>query len=249
MTLIELVPRDLTQLKNEAVDLLSKFSILDGVNIPDVARLDIRSYEAAQTLLSEGVFVVPHIRSNDYSISDHIDIIGELVSKGLHSLLIVSGDKIDGRPSFEVTPVQLTEQLKHVFPALTIYGAIDPYRQAIQDELAYCRQKLEAGMHGFFTQPFFDPHLAHMYLDLLRDTTVYLGISPVTTDASKRYWEVRNKVPFPSTFQPTLSYNAKLAHTLINLTKSYSQHTYLMPIKISPQDYLNAISQETVLHR
>ena len=93
-------------------------------------------------------------------------------------------------------------------------------------------------MKGFFTQPFFDVNLAAYYLDILRDSSLFLGISPVITTTSKKYWESRNRVVFPSHFELDLTYNCVLAKNIISQVNALHQHVYLMPIKAPIKEYL-----------
>lgn len=238
MHLLELVPRDITQLQTEAKQLLVQYPLLSGINIPDVMRLSVRSLDAAEALLAIAPFVVPHIRSVDCDVEGHIDRLRPLVNKGLKAVLVVSGDPYKDLPSYDVTPPALISALKSEFSVLQVYAALDPYRQSFTKELIYCEQKQKAGADGFFTQPFFDADLAKLYLDQLDTTTVFLGISPVTTEKSKHYWEDKNNVTFPSSFELSLSANAKVANKLIALAEDYHQHIYMMPIRVDAATYL-----------
>jgi methylenetetrahydrofolate reductase (NADPH) len=243
MHLLELVPRDLTQLQVEAATFISQFPKLHGINVPDVKRLDIRSVMAAAALLSKGVFVVPHIRAMDYSIEGHLELISPLVDQGLTAILIVAGDPIQDQETVpdHVHSVQLIQALKNQYPTLKVYGALDPYRQSFTDEVAYCKKKLSVGADGFFTQPFFDIQLARKYLEELQQTTLFLGASPVISEKSKQYWERVNKVVFPVGFELTLPYNTMLTTQLITLSEQYNQHIYMMPLKVDVTLYLEQV--------
>ena len=243
MHLLELVPRDLIKLCSDAQTFIQQFPLLKGINVPDVKRLDIRSVMAADTLLSDGVFVVPHIRAMDHSIEAHLALITPLVQKGLTAILIVAGDPIKDQKivSEHVNSTQLISALKQYFPRLKVYGALDPYRHSFDEELSYCHEKQDVGVDGFFTQPFFDVSLAALYLETLRQTTVFLGVSPVTSEKSKQYWERVNKVQFSDAFETTLAYNAKLTRDLIVLSEQFNQHVYMMPIKVDVNSYLEKV--------
>lgn len=244
MISLELVPRDLEELVAEAKAAMGQFNQLDYINVPDVLRLSIHSWEAAEALLKEDIPAIPHLRAMDHTLAEYIEIIQPLMDLGLQKLILISGDApaddADFQPSGE-TPITLTRGLKKAFPQLEVYGALDPYRTHFQDELAYAHAKIEAGMDGLFSQPFFDERLLGIYLDQLEGIPFYAGLSPVTTEKSIGYWERVNKVVFPAEFEATLDYNAQLGQRCLDLVAAHKQNAYLMPIRISAQEYLSAL--------
>jgi methylenetetrahydrofolate reductase (NADPH) len=161
---------------------------------------------------------------------------------GLTDILIINGDNKENLP-LENRPntLELVTACSKTFPKLNIYCGLDPYRASIKNELTYCRQKLAAGAKGFFTQPFFDAHLAQIYLEHLADAPIFLGITPVLSEKSKSYWENRNNAIFPNNFCLDIPCNIQIAKELIALTQKFQQHTYLMPITMTPADYVQAI--------
>lgn len=190
-----------------------------------------------------GIDVVPHIRTIDHPIDDTITLIKGLVKKGLTKVLIVTGDRPQSMsvPTFPVKPTSVIRALKKECPELQVYGALDPYRTSFQEELAYCTQKIEAGADGFFTQPFFDPELARIYLEQLEGTHVFAGISPVLTESSLNYWRTKNFAIFPSSFDTSLEANCDVAKSVIETAEARGHHVYLMPIKAPVSDYLSGI--------
>jgi len=239
MHLIELVPRDLQSVEEDAGHILTHFSRISGINIPDITRLPIRSYDVARTFLKRGFLVVPHIRSIDFTEVTAKRLFEGLVADGLTHVLIVSGDNDGLSKSIQgLSSLTLISLLKRWFPHLLVYGALDPYRRSSVSELDYCHQKLDVGCDGFFTQPFFNTHHAESFLQALSHTQLFIGVSPVTTQKSKTYWEIHNHVQFSPTFQLDLDYNLALARQLIQLADRYAQHTYHMPIKVDAREYL-----------
>ena len=173
----------------------------------------------------------------------NLDIITSLVDVGLTSVLLISGD-IPSSPSAETHPIKTTavvEAVKSKLPNLNVYSALDPYRNSIQKELQYCQDKTNAGADGFFTQPFFDARLASIYLEQLSKSTVFVGLSPVTSPQSYAYWETKNHVVFPDTFEPNLAHNIQLGKHILGATDEHKQHSYFMPIKTEPIPYLTGI--------
>ena len=242
MQLLELVPRTWDQLLNEAEISLEKYDYISGFNIPDVRRLSIRSLEVVSKFLERGWHIVPHIRSRDYSLDKHLELLEPLVESGLKDVLVVRGDAIkDDAKSFGCSSIELILKLKQKFPSLIIYGALDPYRWDWDREKAYIDEKLEAGVSGFFTQPLFDLSLVDTILSELKSTCVFVGVAPVTSQSSREYWESVNKVSFPKSFEFTLEGSGLVAKQIVQHVESYSQHIYHMPIVVNPISYLSAI--------
>ena len=240
MIFLELVPRNLDSLTNFSQTYLTDFPLLTGINIPDVKRLDIRSYDAVSHLLEQDIPCIPHIRAQDDSIDTHINRLAKLVTQGLKHVLVISGDPIkhQSTTAFDTTPLTLIPEIKKNLPSLTIYCGLDPYRQSIEAELAYAEEKLHAGADGFFSQPFFEVSLAETVLKKLSHTQLFIGISPVIAQSSYDYWIRVNNVQFPRSFELDLTYNCNLAKDLLDVANTYSQHAYLMPIKVPVKAFL-----------
>ena len=242
MILIELVPRDLPSFYH-LIQTIGAYKSIAGVNIPDILSLPHRSYDIAYSLLRQGYAITPHVRCIDCDLDTTLSRVDRLVRVGLRDILIISGDNHPNQPRHPQasTSIQTIRALKQAYPALTVYAALDPYRQAYASEYAYCQAKRAAGCDGFFTQPFFDISMATRWLTALSDTRVYMGISPVITATSKRYWERVNRVVFTDTFQLDFDYNITLAQSLMALASQHQQHSYIMPIKLDILAYLTAV--------
>ena len=122
-----------------------------------------------------------------------------------------------------------------------MYAALDPYRQSFVREIAYAKEKLEAGAVGLFSQPFFDLRLLSIYAELLEGADVYWGVTTVTTERSHSYWRSRNKAVFPAGFEPTLKWSRAFAKEAVQFAKSHDQSLYFMPIRTSAKDFLEGI--------
>lgn len=239
MLSIELVPRDLAGLVEQADQVCSRFSQFEWLNIPDIRRVEHRSHDAAIAAAHLPLRVIPHIRARDRTPNETVEILHRLVEAGVHDALIVTGDRFDqeaqaGHP----TALDALEAARAAGVPITLWAAFDPYRGELKAEFEYARAKIEAGAQGLFTQPFFDLRLAEICLDQLHGCDTFLGISPVTSAKSCAYWERTNRVVFPPHFEATLEYCARLTADLIQLVQSYGQHAYLMPIRVDPLDYL-----------
>lgn len=242
MQLLELVPRQIESLLNEAEQSITAFPQLDGFNIPDVRRLSVRSLDVVPHFLDNNWHIVPHIRSRDTSVVEHLALLRPLVERGLRHVLVVRGDEIkDGARSFGCSSLELIRAIREAFPGLIIYGALDPYRWEWSQEVDYAHEKVDAGVSGFFTQPVFDVVLAEKILKTFAKTDVFLGVAPVGSEKSKIYWETVNKVVFPDSFVFDLPGSAKVVRDIMACATSLDQHIYHMPIVIDPITYLKAV--------
>jgi len=106
------------------------------------------------------------------------------------------------------------------------------------------KAELQAGAVGFFTQPFFDRRFLAMYADMLEGIEVYWGLSPVTSQRSKSYWETKNQVVFPKDFEPTLAWSIAFARDVLAEARAKGEHVYLMPIRTGIDEYLGGIFAE-----
>lgn len=241
---LELVPRHLDSLLAESQTTLSRFPQLQSINVPEINSVPIKSLEASLFLRQSGVPVIPHFRTMDRSVEELVRMVGSLVEQGLQQVLLISGDPpkdVAGYQSSGVTPLMAVQALKAHFPSLKVYTGLDGYRQSFRKELDYCFAKLEAGADGFFTQPYFSEGLLGLWLEQLPQTEIWVGVSPVTTQSSRKYWENINQVVFPPHFQLDLASNCEHNRRLLHMAAEAGQNAYLMPITIAPQDYLAAL--------
>ncbi|MEM7184916.1 MAG: methylenetetrahydrofolate reductase [Spirochaetota bacterium] len=239
---IELVPRQIEQLEVD-IKTIQKYQRIEYINIPDLKRFKIRSWEPVELVNKYKYSFIPHLRSIDFNINDMSKIENIITQHDLNKILLVTGDPPQDM-SYEVFPtstLELCKKLKNTFPELTIYGAIDPYRSNIKDEIEYLNQKIDQGFDGFFSQPFFDLRLLEIFLEQYESYEIFWGVSPVTSVKSKNYWETRNRATFPNVFQPTLEWNINFAKQVIQYLKDRSQNIYFMPIKINLEKYLGGI--------
>ena len=241
---IELVPRDIESLNKELHLVRKIFASVATINIPDLPRFDLRSWDGC--VIAKALFrhAIPHIRAMDIHPDQPLVMAKVLQDQGIDELLVITGDSIPDTPpsNKEADAVlQVIRRFKQEIPGIRVYAAIDPYRWGFRQEYDYIQQKLEAGADGFFTQPFFDVRLMEIYAELLVDTLVFWGVSPVTTDKSRAYWEKRNKALFPRTFTPTLDWNRTFARQALNFAQTSETHLYFMPIRTDLTQYLQGI--------
>jgi len=240
---IELVPRSSESLAGDLKILSEGFKSVQMVNIPDILRYELRSWEACRQAKSTVPCAIPHLRAMDFD-SDALDPLKELLSSGdLEEVLVVQGDPPQdlGHRVFPTKSVDLIRAIKSLSPQVKVYAAIDPYRSSFRQEMAYIEAKVDAGADGFFTQPFFDQGLMEVWADLLGGAEVFWGISPVTSERAQRYWETKNNAIFPESFKSTLEWNRQFAKEALAWAKSRNTNIYFMPIRLDLIRYLGGI--------
>ncbi|MDR3001672.1 MAG: methylenetetrahydrofolate reductase [Fibromonadaceae bacterium] len=241
---LELVPRTLDSFLEESKTHIKNFPKIIGINIPELRSVEIKSFEASEHLLKNNVVAIPHFRLIDRSLSDLEQKIEKLFALGLKQVLLISGDPPIDMPNFVPSGVQVPQAIKHLkakFPKLKVYAGQDPYRQSFKKELDYCKEKLDAGADGFFTQPFFSEGILNQWLEQLPEVEMWIGLCPVTGKGSRNYWETVNQVVFPPNFHFDLEGNCVVGRRILTLVEAANKNAYLMPITISAEKYLNGL--------
>ena len=80
-----------------------------------------------------------------------------------------------------------------------------------------------------------------MYADMLDGLNIYWGISPVLSERSVSYWEIKNNIIFPKDFEPTLEWNIDFARKVRLFVEEIGGNMYIMPIKANLTEYMNGI--------
>ncbi|MBF0399746.1 MAG: methylenetetrahydrofolate reductase [Magnetococcales bacterium] len=240
---IELVPRDATALREELGAVQAHFRSVRLINLPDLPRFPLRSWDGCAIAREFFPDTIPHIRAIDLSLDQPLELVATLRRLAIQEILVITGDVNPDHPppTNACTVLQAIRRFKEAMPELRVYAALDPYRQGLQQEYRYLQQKLEAGADGFFTQPFFDLHLMAMYAELLAGIPLFWGVAPVTTESSRGYWEKHNRVLFPRHFVPTLAWNRQFAQQALAFARESRTHIYFMPIRTNVVDYLEGI--------
>ena len=242
---IELVPRNRLEIQSQIQEISNLFPEITTLNIPDLLRFPIRSWEACQLGMHNFAELIPHLRSVDFNLGERFELTDEFIKSKITSVLVITGDKPQdmSRKVFRNTSLELIRVLKKEMPHLKVYAGIDPYRSSLSKEMDYIKDKLEAGVDGFFTQPFFDLRLLDIYMEHLEGLCVYWGICPVTSDKSKSYWESKNEAMFPRTFDLSYLGNVELGRIILNKARENKSNVYFMPIRIEPIQYLKDVIQ------
>ena len=241
---LELVAKSFDSFLEECKAHIKNFPKIAAINIPELRSVEIKSFEASRHLLKNGIAAIPHFRLIDRTLEDLENKIEELISLGLKQTLLISGDPPVDVPNFVPSGIKAPQAIKHIktkFPNLKVYAGQDSYRQSFRKELDYCKEKLDCGADGFFTQPFFSESILTQWLEQLPETEMWIGLSPVTGKNSRNYWETVNQVVFPPDFKFDLEGNCAISRRIFTLIESAGKDAYLMPITVSAEKYLQGL--------
>jgi len=161
---LELVPREKQSFVQEVGWALEHIDAITHINIPDLVRLPTRSWEAA-AWISDSLPVIVHVRACDVG-KHELDFFYRTICEeyGISHILVVRGD--DGEEKEGFSSVEMIRQLHQMDASLSLYAALDPYRQSLKEEMNYVEEKLSSGASGIFTQPFFEEKLLLEYMKL-----------------------------------------------------------------------------------
>ncbi|GHV69649.1 methylenetetrahydrofolate reductase [Spirochaetia bacterium] len=246
---LELVPRNQEALAGGA-QAIKEFAAISRINVPDLLRFPIRSWEACEMLNQENApgknppSLIPHLRAIDFDPDRPFPHKDFFRAQGIKEALVISGDppaENDTRKIWPIDSLGFIKKLKAEMPELQIFAAFDPYRSNIRYELDYLDKKEAAGAAGFMSQPFFDLRLLEIYAEYLEGKNVYWGVSPALTDSNRRYWESRNRAVFPKSFRPGMEWNINFGRSVLRFCEDRGFNLYLMPIKIDIRSYLSGL--------
>jgi methylenetetrahydrofolate reductase (NADPH) len=248
---LEVVPRSREALISSAAA-AAGFPAVGLINVPDLLRFSIRSWEACGILTGAAPrepgapALMPHLRAIDYDLHTPFPHTGYFRARGIDRVLVIAGDPPAPdtpapRPVYPTETVPFIRKLKTEIPELKVYAAFDPYRTNIRYELDYLAAKADAGAEGFFSQPFFDLRLLEIYAEYLTGRQVFWGISPVLSPANRNYWESRNRAIFPKSFRADLFWNVDFGRRVLGFCETNGFNLYLMPIKVDLAAYLSGV--------
>jgi methylenetetrahydrofolate reductase (NADPH) len=242
---LEIVPRNISSLQEDAVQ-IQPYRAINCINIPDLPRFNVRSWEgcaAARAVLESATPLIPHLRARDIPLDKPFPLTDFFRKNGISRALVIAGDPSPGEQNKEgdSNTIGLIKKIKAEMPELEIYAGFDPYRTNIRYELDYLTAKEQAGATGFMSQPFFDLRLLALYAEYLEGKTVFWGTAPVLGESSKRYWESRNRALFPRSFMPDIIWNITFARQALDYCKRNGFNLYLMPMKTDIKTYLSGI--------
>jgi methylenetetrahydrofolate reductase (NADPH) len=238
-TSLEVVPRSGAALAAAVALVARRYPGIDTVNLPDLANCELDSMAAAAAVAGHVRHRIPHLRARDLNSDTANEIAARLAQHAIDEVIVVAGDARGDGANEGLTPTQLIAHLARALPNLCVYAAIDGHRYgddaALADNIA---GKIAAGAKGFFTQPLFCLRDLDRIAPLLQGASVFWGLSPVISAASRRYWERVNQVVFPAEFEASLQWNQGFALRLLTEAARRSDNAYLMPIKVDIETYL-----------
>lgn len=239
----EIVPRTLEAFEKQYEFVENLSYGINMINVPDIQHLGIRSWELARRVNPAKYRFIPHFRAIDFKIESG-ELYRTIEDYELENILLVTGDPPEGlnRTYCNTNVIDLIRAVRRRFPKLNIYAGFDPHRQGLQSEFNYILRKADAGVDGFFSQPFYDYRLIEIFAEHMEGLDTYIGISPVVSLASQNYWEVKNHVKFPKDFTPDYDWNVEFANSTISLASKLDLNIYFMPIRVDLNKYLGRIN-------
>lgn len=238
---VELVPREEDLLLQDFHTVRQVLPESELINIPDLMRMRLRSWDAAATLYKAGAsHVIPHIRAIDVASGQELPCVNQ---PDVTEILVVEGDPPEdsGRVTYPNSSVDIIRRYQKEAPHLKVYAAFDPYRRAPYLELDALQLKREAGAVGFFTQPIFDLRMFDLCARWLENDQVFWGVSPVIGEKSRAYWQRVNHVVFPRDFSYTLEANIAFAQSVLDVVLRQGSNVYLMPLRVDIAKYLGGL--------
>ncbi len=240
---IELVPRSRSKFAAQLDEVRQYFPAVDTINVPDVLRFSMRSWQGCARAKSLFANTIPHIRAMDVDLDQPLAVAAFLEEHGIDEVLVVAGDApVDmAHPIFGSSSIDVIRKFRRECPQIKVYAALDPYRQSFVAELDYAQRKLEAGACGLFSQPLFDLRLLDVYSELLSGIEMFWGMTSVLSERSAHYWRTRNRAVFPAGFEPTAEWNRRLAQGALERVRELGSNLYFMPIRAGVREYLEGI--------
>jgi len=240
---VELVLRDKKVFLREVKEVKRNFPLVEAVNIPDLTRYPLRSWEGCGIAKPFFKHVIPHIRARDIDRNAPFIFKERLDEDGVGEVLVIAGDRPEDSPDTvkDRVTLDIISKFKKEMPQVKIYAGIDPYRGNFNEEAEYIKMKLDLGVNGFFTQPFFDLRMVESFIPLVKGVEVFWGVTPVLNNGMKDYWKKVNKVSFPGDFEISLDWNRNFARKMLDFAGSNNFSVYFMPIKIDVVKYLGGI--------
>lgn len=246
---VELVPRSATALADELEALRAEVPCIDVINIPELLRYELHSWEAAAVARNYYGAVMPHIRAIDIDLDQPLPMAQALRDNGVQEVLVITGDPPQDmmRKIYPTVSTDVIRKFREEMPEIKVYAGLDQYRSSMRDEAYSIRRKTQAGAAGFFTQPFYDLRFLEIYAEILEGQEVYWGVSPILSERSALYWQTKNNVVLPKGFEPTMAWNVAFARKAVEFVLRRQTHLYFMPIRTNALEYLTGALRGTLL--
>ena len=104
------------------------FPAIDTINIPDLLKFSLRSWDACAQAKKHFAHTIPHLRAIDFDLSKPFPLVESFREKGIDTVLVIAGDQPQdmSRRVFRTTSVELIRALKVQMPELKVFAGIDP---------------------------------------------------------------------------------------------------------------------------
>lgn len=247
---VELVPKTYEHLQEELTFIRQALPAVDTINLPDLMRYDIRSWDACRPVrdILPHSSPIPHFRAIDINLKKPLPFAARLLEMGVKEVIVVTGDPPTdmSKRVYPTSCIDAIKKFKRELPEIQVYAGLDPYRSSLRSELEYLERKQEAGAAGFFTQPYFDLRLMDVFQEMFEQSEchnmpIFWGVTSVVGVRSRRYWETRNRAIFPRGFEPTLQWNRDFVVKALDWVRERDSNIYLMPIKVGIAEYLDGL--------
>ena len=140
---VELVPRSEEELRGELKLLKETRLKVDRINIPDLLRCELRSWEGA-AIAQEFYPAMPHIRAMDVDLSKPLAMGNYIKEHNIREVLVIEGDPPQDmmHTVYPTVTTDVIRKIREELPGVRVWAGIDQYRGSMQQELYNIRRKL-----------------------------------------------------------------------------------------------------------
>ena len=152
-----------------------------------------RTFETVDWLCSQGIETAPHLSCIGSSKEEIVEILQRYKDQGIRRLVALRGDLPSGAGLGDLGELSNANQLvalvrqrfgDHFHIEVAAYPEFHPQASSAEKDLAYFKQKVEAGANAAITQYFYNPDAYFRFLDDCQKQGIEIpivpGIMPIT---------------------------------------------------------------------
>ncbi len=152
-----------------------------------------RTFDTVDWLCNEGIVTAPHLSCIGSSREEIIEILARYRDQGIERLVALRGDLPSGAGLSGLGDLSYANQLvklvrdnfgDHFHIEVAAYPEFHPQAASAKKDLAYFKQKVEAGANAAITQYFYNPDAYFRFVDDCRamgiDIPIVPGVMPIT---------------------------------------------------------------------